>query len=170
MSSWLFDPVNRAPWLVSSLLLALSSPALAEEPARATPPAAPQDAPSVATPRDAPASRELSQAQARKAQAESAGQTKLLARFDALISSWQGVVDALQKTAELEARADQLEQRILEIDAQARRAEHLVEQTEARKARAWARLQSLGLEPTDAAPPPTSPAPLTQPAEGKPRS
>jgi len=58
------------------------------------------------------------------------------------------VIEALRTAARLEARASQLEAERIQVREQTDRLVTLVEQTEARRARALARLQALGLEPS----------------------
>jgi hypothetical protein len=101
-------------------------------------------------------------AKRRQAEAERAGQTGLARRLAALSARWLAVIDALEAAAKLEAEAARLEDERIHVQEQTDRLISLVEQTEARRARALARLQALGLEPTGAAGAPAN----AKPAEG----
>lgn len=126
----------------------------------------------------------VADAKRREVVAERSGQTELARRLSALSARWQAVIEALRAAAQLEAEAGAIEDERIEVQEQTDRLVTLVEQTEARRARALARLQALGLEPAGlpvaaptAAPPAPSPAPAapappapagTKPARGTP--
>lgn len=99
---------------------------------------------------DASAAQEVAQAKERQAEAARNGDTDRARRLEALASQWERVRKARIQAAKLETAATRLEKKNLELEAQAARAITLVEQTEARRARALARLRKLGLDARDA--------------------
>jgi len=84
----------------------------------------------------------------REEEAKRSGNVALARRLSALASRWQAVVTALRTAADVEAKATALEQQRLDVREQTERLITLLEQTEARRARALARLQELGIEPS----------------------
>jgi|GEM_PF-2420172 len=161
-------------WAASLLLVGIqtawSTPLRAEEtpagPAPSAKPSEPAKAATTApTASKAPASTEREQqaldaAKRRQAEAERAGDSGLARRLAALSTRILEVIDALEAAAKLEAEAAAIEDERIRVQEQTDRLISLVEQTEARRARALARLQALGLEPggTHSAPP-SAPAP-----------
>jgi len=80
-------------------------------------------------------------------------------------------LDALATAVKLEAEAARLEDERIAVQEETDRLTTLVEQTEARRARALAKLQALGLEPPASVPPATvppapGPAPAAPPTKG----
>lgn len=150
-----------------------TSPALADEPAAASPaPPAKQPAAATAAPTpEGPAApvvptppaaepdlrREQEQVAAatrREEEAKRSGKTGLAQRLSALSTRWLAVMDALRAASRLEAEAAALEKERIRVQEQTDRVITLLEQTEARRARALARLQELGLEPSGLPVPP----------------
>jgi hypothetical protein len=86
----------------------------------------------------------------KKKQAESKGKTLVAGRLFDLAAIWRKVAAAEVRAAEVEEKSRQVEEATLEIQARWKRAKALIEQTEARRSRAFARLQKLGLD--DASP------------------
>jgi hypothetical protein len=84
---------------------------------------------------------ESEQAKAR-AQKETVAELKKQLEFLAIL--WTEVERTLTLALKEEAEADQLEQTIVDLDDRSKRALLLIEQTEARRARAEARLRELG--------------------------
>jgi hypothetical protein len=106
----------------------------------------------------------LESAKRRQAEAERTGEVGLARRLAALSARWTKVLDALATAVKLEAEATRLEDERIAVQEETDRLVTLVEQTEARRARALAKLQALGLEPP--APEAASPAPAAPPTEG----
>lgn len=158
-----------------------ASPAFADEPAPASPPPAAEQpvagaatqtsegpaAPALPTePAAKPTEPDLSREQAqvaaatrREEEAKRGGKTGLAQRLAALSTRWLAVVEALRTASKLEAEAADLEKERLRVREQTDRVITLLEQTEARRARALARLQELGLEPSGLPVPTVPPAP-----------
>lgn len=86
----------------------------------------------------------------RRDEAQKAGKTGLVARFDALLTTLARVDRAERLAAELARKVEELQRKSVELERRAARAVTLIEQTEARRARALARLQELGLNEKDA--------------------
>lgn len=153
-----------------------ASPAAAAEPAQAAP------SPAGAQSQEPDSSREEEQAEAatrREEEAKRSGKANLAQRLSALSTRWRAVIQAVRTASKIEAEAAALEQERIEVREKTERTVTLLEQTEARRARALARLQELGLEPSglpaatqatagpaQAAPPPAqgAPAPAPTPA------
>jgi len=138
--------------------------------ARAAEPSAPADKTSDVDP-TAREQKAKDGAARRQAEAERAGEVGLARRLAALSARWTKVLDALATAAKLEAEAARLEDERIAVQEETDRLITLVEQTEARRARALAKLQALGLEPPAAVPPAAqapapSPAPATPPTKG----
>lgn len=89
-------------------------------------------------------------ARARLDEAKGDGKPELVARLGALVDQWKRLALALADAARAEARASAVEQESLALEESASRAEALLEQTEARRARALGRMQELGLSPSQA--------------------
>jgi hypothetical protein len=134
-------------------------------------PSAGSEKKSDASPPNAREEKALEAAKRRQAEAERTGQTGLSRRLSALSARWTKVLGALGTAARLEAEAAKLEDERIAVQEETNRLTTLVEQTEARRARALARLQALGLEPeavTGKATAPTAPdAPKPAAAESK---
>lgn len=92
------------------------------------------------------AREQADEAESRAKQASSAKKTLVAARLTDLAQLWRRVAEEETKAAALEKAASELERETLELESKARRAASLLEQTEARRARAAARLSQLGLE------------------------
>lgn len=99
------------------------------------------------------AREQASRAQKRAESARTDGKRLVAARYAQAQKMWLQVAATLERAATLEKQAAQLESETTELEARSRRAATLVEQTEARRARAWARLKELGLAPQEGAPP-----------------
>jgi hypothetical protein len=113
--------------------------------------------------------KELESAKRRQAEAERAGEVGLARRLAALSARWTKVLDALATAAKLEAEAARLEGERIAVQEETDRLTTLVEQTEARRARALAKLQALGLESAEASSPaPASPPQAVPPAPAAP--
>jgi hypothetical protein len=95
----------------------------------------------------------------REEEAKRSGKTGLAQRLSALSTRWLAVMDALRAASKLEAEAAALEKERIQVREQTDRVITLLEQTEARRARALARLQELGLEPNGLPVPTIPPAP-----------
>ena len=147
-----------------------STPPAAKEKLQSAPPSAESEsAPSrVKASRDAggQAQSEADQASDRENKSRTGGHTLIADRLAALAKMWLRVAVAQRKAAALELQADALERETIELEAQARRGASLVEQTDARRARALGRLQELGLveelEKTTPPPAPADPAATTE--------
>ncbi len=98
----------------------------------------------------AAADRARANALERQAEAERAGNIAVARRLEALAAQWARVKEARIQATKREAAATQLEEENLELEARVARAVTLVEQTEARRARALARLRELDLDAQDA--------------------
>lgn len=97
-------------------------------------------------------------------EAESQGKALIAKRLLALSQIWRRVAEAERQAAEVERKVRELESKSLTLQDQSRRAAALIEQTEARRARALGRLQQLGL--SDASPQTkASPEVAEQPSE-----
>jgi len=135
------DPAPPAP---------AKAQATAPTPTAAPPAAAPPAKESASKPAQ-PAAREqkaLESAQQRKAEAERSGNEGLARRLAGLSARWVQVIEALGHASTLEAEASALEEERIRVQEQTDRLVTLLEQTEARRARALAQLQALGLEPS----------------------
>lgn len=64
-----------------------------------------------------------------------------------LAALWSKVKAALESAAQAEAKADSVERELLDLDQKTKRALLLIEQTEARRARAVSHLQELEAKP-----------------------
>ena len=96
------------------------------------------------------ATRKAKSAQTRASGPSAPSNHLLLERLEVLEKLWLRVAEAQEKAAALEMEAATIEKNTLKLRQQAKRAESLVEQTEARRARALGRLKTLGL--SDASP------------------
>lgn len=105
----------------------------------------------------------------RAADARKSGDTAHAAQLDALALEWAETSVDLARTAALESRAELAEKETAELEARAKRALSLIEQTVARRGRAREKLRELGVDPerTPEATAPTSPA-STSPASTTP--
>src|SRR6478735_6616346 len=153
-------PVLRASLPCAALVCALAGAwtplASAAEPARAAEPSAPTKKASEVDPTGRE-QKALESAERRQAEAERAGDVGLARRLAALSARWTKVLDALATAVKLEAEAARLEDERIAVQEETDRLTTLVEQTEARRARALAKLQALGLEPPATVPPATVP-------------
>jgi hypothetical protein len=83
-------------------------------------------------------------------------------RYENLHSIWLKVAEAMRKAVEFEKKAALLENQTSEIESKSRKAVIVLEQTEARRARAVARLEQLGLIPA-----PPQPSAATEATDSK---
>jgi hypothetical protein len=102
----------------------------------------------------------------RGADARKAGDTAHAAQLDALALEWAETGVDMARTAELENRASLIEKETAELEARAKRALSLIEQTVARRGRAREQLRELGVDPERT--PESAPAPAEKPAPAKP--
>jgi len=140
------DPAPPAP---APAQAAAPSPTAA--PPAAAPPAKESSSKASSKPEQPKAAREqkaLESAQQRKAEAERSGNEGLARRLAGLSARWVQVIEALGHASTLEAEASALEEERIRVQEQTDRLVTLLEQTEARRARALAQLQALGLEPS----------------------
>ncbi len=92
------------------------------------------------------ATQSAAHADERSKQAEAARKPLVAERLKDLSRLWKRVAEEEKRAAEQEKLAAELEEKTLDLESKARRASSLLEQTEARRARALARLQQLGIE------------------------
>lgn len=114
------------------------------------------------------ATRGEAEANARRASAQADGKDDLATRLTALVEQWKRLALALADASNAEAEASAVEQESLTLEESASRAEALLEQTEARRARALGRMRELGLSPTVPEAAPAKPA--GEPAQKAPAS
>jgi hypothetical protein len=96
------------------------------------------------------AEAEAKKAKRRSDEAAQAGKPLIAERLTSLAATWSKVAAHERRAAELEAEAKETEKKVLELRANAKKAVSLLDQTEARRSRALARLMELGL--SDASP------------------
>lgn len=143
----------RSRFLVAAALFLLAFPGEAKdgngrsESARANAASSPKS-PNAGT--ETTAEARAAAAKARQKEAEVAGKRALAERLSALVAQWNRVADAQRRAIGWETQAATAEQKNHELEAQVGRTMTLVEQTEARRARALARLRELGLTEADA--------------------
>lgn len=130
--------------------------------------AATSDTAAIAKAATARATRGEAEADARRASAEADGKDHLAARLTALVEQWKRLALALVDASNAEAEASAVEQESLALEESASRAEALLEQTEARRARALGRMRELGLSPPVPEAAPAKPA--GEPAQKAPAS
>lgn len=136
-----------ALWLLSS------APAAAEPPSAVTPSPEVKAAPASSGPKvetrqpgsTPPASSDIAAEKAIDAELRRKGQPapSIAKQLEFLALLWKQVQATLEQARSEEAKADGLEQEVIDLDDQAKRALLLMEQTEARRARALARLKEL---------------------------
>lgn len=91
------------------------------------------------------APRRAAQAEVQAQSALREGKELVSERLAAAAVLWRKVIDALSLAAKTEAQALSVERETAALEARVRRASVLVEQTEARRARASAQLKELGV-------------------------
>jgi hypothetical protein len=129
--------------MATGLLLPL--PAVAE-PLKTTSPPPGQKSPS-GQPIEAPKAQSTARAENEAARARQRGQSEAVAdvrkHLEFLAILWTEVARTLADAQKDEAEADRLEQQVVDLDDKAKRTLLLLEQTEARRARALSRLNEL---------------------------
>ncbi len=101
----------------------------------------------------------------RGADARKTGDTVHADQLDALALEWAETGVDMARTGELENRASLIEKETAELEARAKRALSLIEQTVARRGRARERLRELGVDPERTPESTATPAPQPAPAQ-----
>lgn len=143
--------VLRLACIVSGLTL--SGGALAETkgaPTAHPPSGATRSTKTAPTQVGARATAEADEAKKRSEAAKKAGKTEVAKRLASVAATWSKVAAHERRAAELEAEAKEIEKKVLALRAKSEQAVSLLDQTEARRSRALARLMQLGLN--DASP------------------
>jgi hypothetical protein len=93
------------------------------------------------------AKKEAADAEQRRQKATNEGEHLVADRFADAVVRWNRVAELWLKAAKLAQQAALLEQETLKLETKARQARTLVEQTEARRARALGELRRLDVHP-----------------------